>query len=123
MPSRPNAAPSLLGHAQQGGAHHRRPNSGGGRPVPGDRGEGYVCQGIHHRFRQSQLLASYLNNDYYSDALKLIKLLMDNLDKINSYISRGDNERSTSPGKRIRRQEPGLEDHGGTCNNKMFQKY
>ena len=75
---------------------------------------------------QAQLQAKYAKNDYYHDALKLLKVPMDNLDnldKIKSYFSRGVNERSTPPGKRRRRQEPGHADHGGTCNNKMFQKY
>ena len=42
---------------------------------------------------------------------------LDNLDKIKSYFSRGDNERSTSPGKRRRRQEPGHGDEDQRHNN------
>ena len=45
---------------------------------------------------------------------------LDNLDKIKSYFSRGDNGSSTTPRKRRRRQEPGHEDHGSTSNNIML---
>ena len=47
---------------------------------------------------------------------------LDNLDKIKSYFSRGDKERSTPVSKRRRRQEPGHgdDDHGGTINNQIL---